>query len=504
VLAVAPGAWAAPPAVAVVVGNNVGLPGEPQLRYAEDDAARVAEVLGELGERPDAGIVLLRGRSAGDMRRAIVDAAAHLRSGGGDGLLFVYYSGHADGEALHLAGTTFPLTELQALVGDDAVATRVMVVDACRSGTLTQTKGGRASGDFDVRLAPPANPRGLAIVTSSASGEDAQESDDLRGSFFTHHFTAGLMGAADKDSNGAVTLAEAFSYAARHTVAATSVTRAGPQHPTFKLALGGREDLVLTRPRGNARFGRLALAEPGWYLVRRQSDGTVVAELTNDGVSRPLAVAAGRYEVTRRADDQVGTGTFEVAAMSETVVTTSHMRRIEFGRVVRKGGTARTRATAVFATAAMRGPLLGLGTSWGGGVGARLDARAFSVTAALELGASTRDTTRNTSLDTRELGLRLGLLRAFDFPSLTVSAGGELGVSRVSQTASDQMLSRASFTTSLAPTVVAEVPLFRRLFLWAQAAAPVYLMHVEDPSHASNSFVLRPTYRATLAAGAYF
>src|SRR5207344_1151832 len=97
--------------------------------------------------------------------------------------------------------------------------------------------------------------------------------------------------------------------------------------PTFKLALGGREDLVLTRPRGNARFGRLALAEPGWYLVRRQSDGTVVAELTNDGVSRPLAVAAGRYEITRRADDQVGTGTFDVAPMSETVVTTTHLRR---------------------------------------------------------------------------------------------------------------------------------------------------------------------------------
>ncbi|HXI55213.1 MAG TPA: caspase family protein [Polyangia bacterium] len=490
-------------AVAVVIGNNAGLPGEPVLRFAEEDAARIADVLSALGDFPRANTTLLQGRSAVEMRRAILDAEAALRRGGADGLLFVYYSGHADGEALHLAGTTFPLRELQELLGASDIATRVMVVDACRSGTLTQTKGGRTGGDFDVRLAPPTNPRGLAIVTSSASGEEAQESDELHASFFTHHFAAALMGAGDQDGDGAVTLGEAFTYAARHTVAATALTRAGPQHPTFKLALGGREELVLTRPRLTARFGHLALGQPGWYLVRRQSDSSIVAELTNDGAARPLAVAAGRYEVTRRADDQVASGTFEVAPTGQTVVTTAGMRRIEFGRVVRKGGTTRQRAAAIFALGGMRGPLLDLGPTFGGGVGGRLDLRTLTVTAAFDVGGARRESARDTHLDTLELGLRVGVLRAFDLSAVTLAAGGELGASRFTQTASDQPAGRSSFAGNLGPVAVAEVPLSRRLFLWLQGAVPLYLVRVEDPSHTFSERALRATYRVTAAVGGY-
>ena len=191
----APLARAAPASVAVIVGNNVGLPEEPVLRFAEEDATRIAEVLRGLGAFAGDGMKVLRARTAADMRRAIDDAEALLAKSD-DGFLFIYYSGHADGESLHLGGTLFSLRDLQALLGRSDVATRVMVVDACRSGTLTQTKGGRPDGDFDVRLALPANPRGLAIVTSSAAGEEAQESDELRASFFTHHFAVALSGAA--------------------------------------------------------------------------------------------------------------------------------------------------------------------------------------------------------------------------------------------------------------------------------------------------------------------
>ena len=34
----------------------------------------------------------------------------------------------------------------------------------------------------------------MAILTSSAAGENSQESDVLRGSFFSHHLVAGLRG----------------------------------------------------------------------------------------------------------------------------------------------------------------------------------------------------------------------------------------------------------------------------------------------------------------------
>src|SRR5581483_12103159 len=91
-----PPARAAPASVAVVVGNNVGLPGEPVLRYAEDDASRIADVLRAFGSFTKDGVTVLRGRTVADVRRAIADAEGLLAKSA-DGLLFVYYSGHADG-----------------------------------------------------------------------------------------------------------------------------------------------------------------------------------------------------------------------------------------------------------------------------------------------------------------------------------------------------------------------------------------------------------------------
>ncbi len=497
-------AAAAPAPVAIVVGNDVGAPSEPVLRYAETDAARIADVLETLGTFTPARTHLLRGRSAAEVRRAIADAEAELAREGGDGLLLIYYSGHADAEALHLAGTSLPLRELSAFVSEPAVGTRVMIVDACRSGMLTQTKGGRAAGDFDVRLATPDNPHGLAIITSSASGEDAQESDELGASFFTHHFAAGLIGAADRDDDGAVTLGEAFAYAANRTVASTAVTRAGPQHPTFKLDMGGRGDLVLTRPRGAARIGQLGFGERGWYLVRRHADATVVAELTSDGEPRTLAVAPGRYDVTRRVDDHVSSGTIDVVAGGGAAVTESRLRPVELGRVVRKGGTSRTRATAVLALAGLRGPVLDLGPGLGGGVGVRVDLRALSLTGALDFLGASRQSDRGTRLDTAELGLRVGALRAFDLLShATFAVGAEAGVGRFTQSATDQTASRASYALHLGPALVGELPLSRRFFVWLEAAAPFYLMNVEAPTHDASSRQWSATYRATAAIGAY-
>jgi hypothetical protein len=491
--------------LAVVVGNNVGGPDDPTLRFAQSDAARIAQILTTLGDFAASDVALLEGRGADEMRAAISSAEARLLREGPDGVLFVFYSGHADAEGLHLGGTTFPLDGLESLVGRSEVATRVMVVDACRSGMLTQTKGGRQAASFDVRLSPPANPRGLAIITSSASGEEAQESGELGASFFTHHFAAALLGAADQDGDGAVTLGEAFAYAARHTVAATALTRAGPQHPTFKLSLGGREELVLTRPGLTTGVGHLVLTQPGWYMVRRKRDDAVIAEITNDGVARPLALAPARYEVVRRADDRVEAGTFEVEASGQTTIHEADLRRVEFGRVVRKGGTTRARAIAVFASAAVRGPLLDLGDSWGGGVGARADLRAFTVTSALDIGSASRTSDRATRLETTELGVRLAGLRAFDLPFATFGLGAELGLRRFSQSASDQpaMLSGASFAASLGPTAFAEIPLARRLLFWLQATAPTYFMRVEDPSPGGATRGLHTTYLVAAAVGAY-
>ena len=135
---------------ALVVGANQGAANEPRLRHAERDAARIAETLTSVGDFPDDRVVLLRGGSASDFRDALFVLDARIRREAGQTLLFVFYSGHADARELHLGPTRLPLLDLRRLLDGSAASSRVLVLDACRSGALTQ--------------APPDRPQSPALV----------------------------------------------------------------------------------------------------------------------------------------------------------------------------------------------------------------------------------------------------------------------------------------------------------------------------------------------------
>ena len=59
-------------------------------------------------------------------------------------------------------------------------------------------------------------------MTSSSENEAAQESERLRGSFFTHALLTGVRGAADASGDGKVTLGEAYQFAFNETLAQTT------------------------------------------------------------------------------------------------------------------------------------------------------------------------------------------------------------------------------------------------------------------------------------------
>lgn len=62
---------------------------------------------------------------------------------------------------------------------------RVLVLDACRSGALTRVKRGRIVQPFAITHDAGLRGEGM-VLTASSANEDAQESDELRGSFFAH------------------------------------------------------------------------------------------------------------------------------------------------------------------------------------------------------------------------------------------------------------------------------------------------------------------------------
>jgi hypothetical protein len=422
---------------AVFVGSNIGDHHESILHHAEGDAARVAQTLRTLGDFPPDQVLVLNGVTAPELRDAIIRLNARLREQH-DAVLVLFYSGHADAESLHLAGTHFPLAELKALLVGSPATSRVLVVDACRSGSLIGLKGAQPTQPFSVAALDEPAPEGFAVLASSTATENAQESVSLGGSFFTYYLNSGLLGAADQNRDGAVTLSELYAFASSETRAATVSSPAGQQTPTFQFMLGGRHDLVLTRPgRRDAHMGVLEFAEVGRYIVQPWDDGvlsTPIAELAAHEPGAKLALPPGHYHITRRGERDVAERDVDVTGGETTGVAAASMARVDLGRVVRKGDIRRS-ATGFAVAAGWRSDELGSRSlSMGSGptllATLRHDRRHFSLEARVGL---EREVVTNPSSDpsfqTENQGLSLTAAGLFpiDLRMVTLSFGVEVG-----------------------------------------------------------------------------
>lgn len=336
---------AAEPRWALIIGNNRGLAEDGPLKYAERDADRIESTLLSVGGFSRERVIKLNGGDATVARMALGGLEAAIIAANEPGaVLFVFYSGHADANALRLAGTTWPIDELTRAIKSSKAPTRVVVLDACRSGAVTRVKGGVAGPSFAIALDDQMVTQGTAVLASTAAGEDALESDELQASFFTHHFVSALHGAADGDGDGRVTVSEAFQYASEHTLSSTASTMAGPQHPTYRLELGGRHELVLSRPGlvGKA-LGMVELTASGTWIIRRADrNRVIVGEVVVAGSPRRIAVAPGAYRLTRRTPAFVAESTVLVKEGGVTTVDPSLMQRRSHGREASKGGRSFT------------------------------------------------------------------------------------------------------------------------------------------------------------------
>ena len=325
---------------AVVVGNDVGQPPDVALSYAETDAQRMAGVLQEVGGVRPENLVVLRGQDAATVRRTLIAVNERVRTAGHQTVLVVYYSGHADANALHLGGTELELGELEQLVRGSAASFRLLILDACRSGALTRVKGGAPIPPFDIRLGERVAGEGAVFLTSSSASEDSQESDEIKGSFFTHALVSGLLGAADDNGDGRVTLDEAYRYSYETTLRESSRTLAGIQHPTFEYAVRGQGDLVLaTLPSQSASRAWVELP-PGrtWLLFQNSEDGPVVGEVSARDAARRLSLKAGRYFARGRGPDVLLEGPFDAPAGASVRLDEARLERTAYARLVRKGG----------------------------------------------------------------------------------------------------------------------------------------------------------------------
>jgi hypothetical protein len=292
-------ATARPGAFAVVVGSNRGGPGQRDLRFAEIDARRLAEILVELGGYAPGHVTTHLAPRRAEVLAALAAARQRLAAEarrGNPTLFTFYYSGHARATALALGGEELSLAELRAELARLPATVTIAILDACQTGAISQIKGVAPAADFSFNSAQELNAAGLAIMASSTGSELSQESERLRSAYFTHHLLVGLRGAADSDHDGRITLGEAYRYAYHRTLAATAGTAVGRQHATLENDLRGKGELVLTYPARASAQLQVPAPLTAEILLQRQPGGVVVAELAKAAGERvKLALAPGRY-----------------------------------------------------------------------------------------------------------------------------------------------------------------------------------------------------------------
>ena len=287
---------------ALIVGSNDGGSDLAPLQYAEQDAARIHLVLSELGGFSASHITVLD-EPGRDELLAALEAHAIIAQDNEEDMFLFYYSGHATGRGLRLGEETLPYEELRQSINDLPSEVRLGVLDACRSGEITRLKGLTLSEPFATDDTLSAE--GEAWLTASADDEDAQESDKLQGSFFTHYLVSGLRGAADQD-DGVVSLQEAYEYAHAQTVSRTGRTDAGVQHPSYDFRIQGEGGLPLTDVRNASARVTLPEEMAGIMTVLRLPDEVPLVEVAKkQDVVTVIALPPGSYRL--RLKDASGT-----------------------------------------------------------------------------------------------------------------------------------------------------------------------------------------------------
>jgi Caspase domain len=307
-------AFAAEPApvrLAVVVSSNTGLPGEAALKYADQDARRVSDVLYGIGGVLPGDVWLVSDATVEDVFTTlgrVTVRAQDARSAGRPVELVVFYAGHAGSDGLHLGGETLPLPDLKAAIRVVPASDRVVVLDACHAGTIASSRGTslvEVSDGYDG-FSPPEDE---AWIVSSGPEERSFEVEDRKGALFTHYFLSGARGAADVNGDHRVTLQELYGFVQVHTVAAAA-TLGQRQQPRWAGELG---ELALTDLSISPTGVRVVGPVPAPLLVVDVRSGLVQAEVPQ-GAGANLALEPGPYQLVSVGTRRVTVGSLVVPA----------------------------------------------------------------------------------------------------------------------------------------------------------------------------------------------
>lgn len=285
------------------VGSNQGTFSEDPLFYANEDALKMYLLFQEYGKVESSLAVLLQKSDIpgiksriGDLRQRIQLLKKHSDS---NLECVFYYSGHGGTDGLHVDGRTYAYRELYEDLNSLSCDLLIVILDACNSGNILNVKGIKyLQEEFRIRIYDTKT--GEVFITSSADSEYSQEKDEFKGSIFTYYLANGLLGAADVDHNGLVTLSEAYGFASKKTMQETFGSARGFQVPTYKYKVQGRQDTVLTDLGGKRELIHAPEGKIGVMTFMEVDKGIIWGDFEVSRENRKVYLPQGNYLVRLR------------------------------------------------------------------------------------------------------------------------------------------------------------------------------------------------------------
>ncbi|MFT3713731.1 MAG: caspase family protein [Archangium sp.] len=451
---------------AVVVGHNGGMPaqdgrpGLPTLRFADDDALRMARwfeaiavpggvtVLANVDEttratleRAGLPIPATRAPTRRGLEDALAELKAKLKASKRPSTVFFFFAGHGltgrlllEPEGAAFAAITGKELKLALLdLGADQIE---LFIDACRSQSLFTERGGGPdlSSEIDA-LDLRARKATMGVLTASQSDKPAGEASDLMGGFFSHVLASGLAGAADADGDEVVRFGELASFVAFNTEGVTG------QRPWFEPPGGSLQAPVISL-RGRTRLELPAEIE-GRLRVSSPQGAPVFAELNKaKGRAAALMLPPGTY----RIDQQLAEGR---ARSTELSLLAGEAKPLgAFGDATTASKKTGERGDAEWEGGSFQSPF------------------SSSVVAALDSGFVSGQP--NVSSGRRVALDAAYVVSAAPFKLPTVEQGAEIGA-RVRVISGLELGVRVNFRASGAPSLTEGLVAFRRLGVFARA-----------------------------------
>jgi hypothetical protein len=211
--------------------------------------------------------------------------------------------------------------------------------------------------------------------------------------------------------------------------------------------------------------------------MQGSESGAVVGEVTDRASGRRLSVRAGHYFVRGRTPDSLLEGVLDAPSGASVDVDDGRLRRVEYARLVRKGGGTKRSVQGPEAGYVVQTPMKNAASLCQGALAGyvlHLENLSLSARAA---GCHATFAKEVLEASSNQLGGELRIAHAWDIPIVTVDLGLAIGGWLLQQTFSTRGVapSRSTGAGSLAFGLGLRVEVWRGLSLFSETSLAAYL-----------------------------